>query len=391
MATVSEPGRLSAARNPRILCVDDEPYVLDGLRDILRRSFDVHACGSAAEGLAALRAEPDAFSIVISDMRMPGKAGDVFLREARLVAPHAVRMLLTGHADVDSAIRAVNHAQLFRFLTKPCDAQELMQACAAALGQHRLLTAERTLLEQTLRGSVDALVSALALANPAAFGRGGRVKDLAGRLAKAAGLKVIWEVEVAAMLAQIGAVTIPQATAERLYAGVTLSPEEKAMVERIPYVTRQLLAKIPRLEGVVEILDAYRLTPDPGEYEALDPVPIPARILRIVADYDELEFRGIGNTVALGTLGARGIYDRDLLKAFARVVGVGADAPAVCEISLAQLRVGMRLADDVRNAGGGLLVARGQSVTEQLIERLDNLRAVAIRQPLRVFEAETAG
>ena len=241
-----------------MLCVDDEPMVLEGLKDILGRSFDVSLATSAPDALEILRCEPDAFSIVISDMRMPVMGGADFLRAARTIAPDAVRLLLTGHADLQAAIKAVNGARLFRFLTKPCESQELLGACVAALGQHRLQTSERVLLEETLRGSVDALAEVLALANPAAFGRAGRVKELAGKLGRAAEVRNDWEIEVAAMLADIGAVTLPQATAEKVYAGAQLTATEAAMVERVPAVTRQLLGKIPRLEGVLEILGTYR-------------------------------------------------------------------------------------------------------------------------------------
>jgi DNA-binding NtrC family response regulator len=140
-----------------VLCVDDEPDVLEGLRDVLHRSFDVRVAGSGAEGLEILRNGPDSFAVVISDMRMPGMTGSEFLRAARVIASDTVRMLLTGQADVDAAIRAVNDAHLFRFLTKPCDSQALLCACAAALNQHYLQTADRALLQETLRGSVDAL------------------------------------------------------------------------------------------------------------------------------------------------------------------------------------------------------------------------------------------
>jgi ActR/RegA family two-component response regulator len=389
VAASPHTGNISAGRKPRILCVDDEPYVLEAMRDTLRRSFDVRVAPGAAEALAMLQAEPDAFAVIISDMRMPGKQGDAFLREARMVAPDAVRMLLTGNADVESAVRAVNQARLFRFLTKPCDAAELLRACAGALGQHRLITAERVLLEQTVRGSVDALAGALALANPAAFGRAGRVRDLAVRLAQAAEVDKAWEVEVAAMLADLGAVTLPQATAEKLYAGVVLTHEEVAMVARIPQITRRLVGKIPRLDGVLGILDTYRTTPAPGDWAAIDQTPVGARVLRIVTDYDELEFRGATDTIALGTLASRATYDRRLLSTFGQVLGVGSGAPTVREIGVGQLTVGMRLADDVRNAGGGLLVARGHRVTDQLIERLANLVAGAVREPLRVIEPET--
>jgi response regulator RpfG family c-di-GMP phosphodiesterase len=375
------PGR------PVVLCVDDEPHVLEGMRDTLRRSFEVRTASGGVEGLEMLRAEPSAFALVISDMRMPVMAGDAFLREARIIAPNAARILLTGHADMDAAVRAVNHAHLFRFLTKPCAAEELMRACAAGVGQHRLVTAERVLLEQTLRGSVDALASTLALANPAAFGRGARLKELVGGLADAAGLAKRWEIEVAAMLAHIGAVTLPQPTAEKLYAGESLTPEEQAMVDRIPHVTRGLLAKIPRLEGVLAILDGYVQDHEPGDFDAIDALPEGARALRIATDYDQLESDGLTPEVTLGTMSSRQIYDRAYLDALAAVVGVGNRAPIVSEIPLARLEVGMTLADDVRTTNGGLLVARGQAVASQMVERLTNVGEDAIRQPIRVFKS----
>jgi response regulator RpfG family c-di-GMP phosphodiesterase len=357
------------------------------MRDVLHRTFEVRTAPGGAEGLAMLDADPGAFALVISDMRMPVMAGDAFLREARIVAPDAVRILLTGHADMDAAVRAVNNAHLFRFLTKPCAAEDLLRACAAAVGQHRLVIAERVLLEQTLHGSIDALAGTLALANPAAFGRGVRLKELVSGLAEAAAVAKRWEIEVAAMLAHIGAVTLPQPTAEKLYAGEPLTPDEQAMVDRIPEVTRKLLAKIPRLEGVLAILDGYAQDVEPGDFAAVETLPEGARALRIATDYDELESDGLTPEVALGTMTSRQIYDPSLLDAFAAVVGVGERAPTVSEIPLAGLDCGMTLADDVRTANGGLLVARGQAVTPQMIERLTNVGEDGIRQPLRVFES----
>jgi response regulator RpfG family c-di-GMP phosphodiesterase len=388
--TAQELAGDSLATRPRILCVDDEPHVLDGLRDMLRRSFDVKVATSGPVGLELLRKDPGGFSVVISDMRMPGMSGSDFLRQARIVAPDAVRMLLTGHADLEAAIRAVNGARLFRFLTKPCESGELLRACAAALGQHRLQGAERMLLEQTLRGTMDALAEVLAITSPAAFGRGRRVKALASELAQAVALPNAWEVEIAAMLAHIGAVTLPHATAEKLYAGLPLNDEERRMVQRVPAVTKHLLSKIPRLEGVVEILDTYRGPQTDDGRRATSEVSDGARILRIAVDYDELESQGASAEVGLATMRSRTIYDRRLMFAFVGLIDLGARASTVREVLLADLRVGMALADDVRGSSGHLLVARGQRVTDQLIERLANLDARMVKEPLRVF-ADEAG
>ncbi len=295
-----------------MLCVDDEPHILDSLRDSLRRNFDVRIATSGAEGLALLGSEPDEYAIVLSDMRMPVMSGSVFLREACTVAPDATRVLLTGYADLEAAVSAVNDAQLFRFLTKPCPRDELLAACIAGLEQHRLRTAERALLEQTLKGSVKALAGVLALANPAAFGRSARVREYMGRIARALSIEDAWELEVSALLVHIGAVTLPPHTAEKLYAGADLTPGEQEMVARVPAATRRILEHIPRLEGVIAILDNYQRS-----YRQLGAgrsLPLGSRLLRIALDYDALESQGTAASVAVAALRGRGqVYDPDLL------------------------------------------------------------------------------
>jgi response regulator RpfG family c-di-GMP phosphodiesterase len=375
--------RAQPADAVRVLCVDDEPHVLEGLRDSLRRSFDVDIAESGADALALLERDPDAYAVVISDMRMPGMSGAAFLSQARRVAPNAVRLLLTGHADLDAAIAAVNDGQLFRFLTKPCPRQELLRACAAALGQHRLLVAERVLLEQTLRGSITALVDVLALTNPAAFGRAMRLRAGVQLLAERLAMTDAWEVEIAAMLLQLGAVTLPDATAERLYAGAVLSEPEQAMVAAVPAATQRIIGHVPRLEGVQQILaDVGR--PFRGEGR---PPSIGGRMLRIVADYDELESRGTTRPAVLATMRGRdGVYDRQLLDAYALARGPSAPVEEVVEVRLIDLQAGMTLADDVRHRNGSLLIARGYKVTAALIDRLAHVPRGQLREPLRVID-----
>jgi response regulator RpfG family c-di-GMP phosphodiesterase len=383
---IMSPGDNSArAVKPRVLCVDDEPHVLEGLRDTLRRSFDVRVATSGIDALELLKQEPDAYAVVISDMRMPVMDGAAFLREARRWAPDATRMLLTGFADIDAAVSAVNHAQLFRFLTKPCTSDDLVRACTAALAQHRLVTAERVLLEQTLHGSVKALADVLALANPVAFGRAVAVQASVKSLATAIEMRDPWEVEVAAMLAPIGAVTLPASTAEKLYTGAPLSLDEVAMVNRIPAITRRILENIPRLEGVMQILDNYARPFNGGAGPVV--IPIGARMLRIARDYDALQAQDVEPAVALNIMHSReGIYDGHLLQAFAEMTQAGPSVN-VFEITLDELRAGMTLAADVRSAAAGqLLIAHGHQANEGLIERLRNLGDGYVREPLQVFE-----
>jgi len=372
------PSQPALSSKPRLLCVDDEPIVLESLRDVLRRSFDVRTATSGPEALALLRREPRGYAVVLSDMRMPGMPGSVFLREARRCAPTAVRMLLTGYTDSEAAAAAVNDGQIFRYLTKPCDRHQLKQACVGALAHHRALVAERELLEQTLLGSIKALTEVLALASPAAFGRSSRLKDLTAGLVGAAGAGDPWEIEVASMLVNLGAVTLPEATAEKLHSGGALAPEEVGMVDRIPAVTGRILASIPRLEGVREIVAGHRKRFDPA-------LPEGARMLRIAVDFVALEAEGAETFMALETMRGRdGVYDPELLETFARTVGVRTHSLEVSELRLAGLEVGMRLVHDVRARDRRLLITRGHLVTQELLDRLNNFPPGTVVEPLRV-------
>lgn len=126
----------------RILCVDDEQLVLDGLSRTLRSHYVVETVTSGAQALDRLRTgEP--YAVVVSDQRMPQMDGVRLLAHIRTVAPDTVRVLLTGQADMESAIAAVNEGNIFRFLTKPCSTENLLKALEASIEQYRLVTSEK--------------------------------------------------------------------------------------------------------------------------------------------------------------------------------------------------------------------------------------------------------
>ena len=162
-------------KKPRILCVDDEARVLEGMHRTLRRSFDVTTALGAEEGIARLR-EDAPFAVVVSDMKMPVMNGAELLARVKEHSPQSTRMLLTGQSSMQDAIDAVNRGAIFRFLTKPCPPPQLIEALGQAVEQHRLVTAEKELLDKTLKGAVQVLVEALGLVNPMAFGRAQRIQ-----------------------------------------------------------------------------------------------------------------------------------------------------------------------------------------------------------------------
>ena len=368
-----------------VLCVDDEPKVLEGLTLNLRRHYRVSTATNGLAGLAIIDGDAPP-AVVVSDMRMPEMDGAAFLSQVKERSPDTVRLLLTGQADLDSAIAAVNHGQVFRFLTKPCNAQIFLTAVQAAAEQHRLITAEKEVLEKTLKGSIKALIEILSLTNPLAFGRAMRLKRHATELMAGVGVPLSWQIEVAVMLSQIGCVTLPAATNEKLYYGRPLDREEAEQTQRIPAVSLQLLGDIPRLEAVRAILQAQDHNFDgagsPQRAAQGDSIPLGARILKLVMDYDTLDAGGVAPAVAIGTLqGRKGRYDPKLLDALARAKSQSA-SQRVFELGLASIRPGMLLIQDVMSTTGLLLVARGHEVTPGLLYRLRNLPPGSVREPL---------
>ncbi|HPF34385.1 MAG TPA: response regulator [Candidatus Krumholzibacteria bacterium] len=369
-------------RRIKILCVDDEPLVLDGLTLHLRRRYEVRTATNGAEGLSVLNAEGP-FAVVLSDMRMPGMDGAEFLSRVRAHSPDATRMLLTGHADIPSTVAAVNEGRIFRFLTKPCPPDQILDSFAAAVEQHDLVVAEKVLLEQTLRGSIAMLTDVLAMTSPMAFGRGSRLRDHCARLAGILAMPKAWEVEVAAMLALVGAVSLPEETTERYFRGEALSEPEQAMVAKLPEVTESLLGHIPRLDGVRAIL---RDQHTPASRMERREIPLGSRILRAVCDFDDLESSGMAPSLALDTLRNReGEYDPVVLAAFTDLLGDAGRRREVREVTLAQVRQGMVFIEDVRTKTGALLVARGFVVTPGFLQKARNFAKDLVPGMLKVL------
>jgi response regulator RpfG family c-di-GMP phosphodiesterase len=357
----------------RVLCVDDEPNVLAALSRTLRMQYDVVTADGAAAGLDRLATEAP-FAVVLSDLRMPETDGAAFLARVRQLAPDTVRVLLTGHTDLNGAMAAVNEGQIFRFLVKPCAPHALLGALRAAIEQHRLLTAERVLLEQTVHGCVKALTDLLAIVQPASFGRATRLKRHVEALAIELGVPDRWQIEIAALLSQVGYIVVPPEVAERIHRGNRLTHAEQDLVARLPRLAEQLVASIPRMEGVRAIL-LHQHAPYESAESRTEPnaavVPIGARLLRAAHDFDALRTAGLPVERALDTLEGRvGQYDPMILAALRRVCGLEERTAVVEEMRLADVQAGMIFASDVVGTNGVLLVARGQEVTSSLLERI---------------------
>jgi response regulator RpfG family c-di-GMP phosphodiesterase len=375
--------------NDRILCVDDDPNVLQAYQRALRKRFHLEIALGPEEALDAVVSHGP-FAVVVADMRMPGMDGVQLLAKVRKHAPDTVRIMLTGNADQQTAIDAVNEGHIFRFLTKPCPPEVFARALEAGIEQHRLITAERDLLSKTLSGSVKVLTDVLSLANPQAFGRTARVRPLVARLCEALRPQRTWAIEIAAMLSQIGCISIPPETLAKIAKHQPLSPKEAQAYQSHPAAGAQLLAKIPRLEEVAEIV-AYQNKRYDGEGFPPDrrlgaAIPLGSRILKVALDWDALVSDGLPEDLAIAEMNDReGWYDPIVLEALRALVGIP-QAYVIRQVRVDHVPVGAVLADDVRSLGGTMLCAKGQEVTAWVRARLRGYAtSVGIAGPIRIF------
>jgi ActR/RegA family two-component response regulator len=360
----------------KMLFVDDEPAVLDGYKRLLHRDFEVDTAVGGELGLASIQ-EKGPYAVVISDMRMPGMDGAQFLAAVRKTAPDTVRMLLTGYTDMKAAMDAVNEGNIFRFLTKPCEKDVLGKALTTGLVQHRLMVAEKELLEKTLMGSIKILTDVLSAASPEAFGRSMRIARYVRYLVNECRLPLQWRFEAAAMLSQLGCVTLEPELIRAAYVGNGLSPEDQARFNAHPAAARDLLANIPRLEPIAwmisqQLINEVESNVPSKPITSADDIVLGARILRLAVAFDDLKTKGLSDEDALNRLGARhNESERKLIDALKNIKPDGATM-SLRKVATAKLSAGMILQQEIRSRTGILVVASGQEVTHALLIKLSN-------------------
>ena len=360
----------------KILFVDDEPSVLSGYQRLLHREFNVSTASGGEQGLASIRANGP-YAVVISDMRMPGMNGAQFLSQVKEKAPDTVRMLLTGYADLSAAMDAVNEGNIFRFLTKPCEKESLAKAIDTGVEQYRLVRMEKELLEKTVMGCIKVLTDVLSAASPETFGRSRRIAHYVRHLVRKFGLTSSWRFEAAATLSQLGCVTLDTDIIQQAYTDTSMSPEDQARFKAHPKAGMDLLAHIPRLEPIAWMI-GQQLTEKiptmvPGVPEsAAKEIVLGAKMLKLALAFDDLRMKRLSIEDAIGRLHTRrSEFDRELVDGL-RDIAPPVARMALCRGSTLKLEVGMIVEQEIRIAGGMLLVAKAQEITPALLIKLEN-------------------
>jgi CheY-like chemotaxis protein len=353
----------------KILMVDDEPLVLAGYRRNVGRSFNLTCAEGGAAGLEAIESSGP-FAVVITDMRMPQISGLEFIAAARTMSRDSVFMMLTGNADQQTAVSAINQGQIFRFLNKPCAPEMLEGSIKAAIRQYELLTAERVLLRETLAGSIKFMMEALDLSNPELFAFQALVRQILLLTSTGIGIRNDWQLPIAGSLNLIGLLTFPD-----------LSPKNGLSDERlieIATVSSRLLSHIPRIEMVVAMIRRQReaATLLPLDLQALAPEAyetLGAQLLRFSVDLAREERRLNNRASAARHLQQSEKYDSRLTGVFtAKASSAEAIALHLQKLTVFDLVPGMIMGEDVRREDGTLLISRGLPLSKLSIASLQN-------------------
>ncbi len=370
-----------------ILIVDDEPNILQGIRRQLHKRFDLVLAEGGDQALALVH-DQGPFAVVICDMNMPGMSGLEVLAKIGEHDPDTVRIMLTGQADLNTAVDAINHGNIFRFFVKPCAAEILAAGLEAGLEQYRLITSERELLNKTLSGSIKVLTDILAMADPDSFGRAERTRQWCQVIAEELGLqRHVWKLEMATMLAPIGLTALPPETAKKARSHQPLSAVEQEMVDATAETAHDLICNIPRLNEVATYVLYQNKNVDgtgfPRDDKAGASIPVGARIVKILNDLVLAQDNGAELRDALALMRKHDkVYDAKLVDVIAPVLlrdepdGSGSLVEKV-EVQLAALRPGDVLqAPIIDLEREDLILAKGSAITELYIKRLNNLGRV---------------
>ena len=375
----------------RILIVDDEIEILAAMQRNLRNDYLVTVAKGAKEALEIINSSAP-FAVILSDFKMPEMNGLELLRIVKSNFPDTIRVLLTGYADLDLSIKAINDGYVFRFLTKPVEFEVIKQTLNECIQQYKLVTAEKELLDKTLKGTIKLLIDIMSITNPKITNISGRIRAVAKDIAMQMNIQNTWEIEIAGLLSQLGFIALSDEVADKIFHNKPLTKDEAMQYKESPAQAAKLIELIPRLKNVAEGIKFMFLNYD-GSNCTLDgfkenKIPLISRILKASYDFNfyiEIGFDSIKATEKMMANPYQ--YDPTVLNALLEVNQVKRKGFIIKSIPYKQLRIGMILAENLKDEEGMTLISKGQEITDAVVMRLMTIaRSKKIQEPIRIVE-----
>jgi response regulator RpfG family c-di-GMP phosphodiesterase len=404
----------------RLLLLDDEPDIINALKRLLRRDYELVTFNDGYEALDYL-AEND-IELIMSDMRMPKIDGANFLAKSRELRPHAVRLLLTGYSDMESTVKAINDGGVYTYTGKPWDNHELKSVLMKA-AEHYLLknetrqlnekitksnaklakfnqsletkVAQRTAallaiqqkLQTTLNTQNDLLLDALDMMSATieyrtglSAGHNKRIATQCKFVAKELSLKDAdcHKIYLCALLHEIGTIGLSD---EVLSTNTLMTKVDDALSEH-PIIGAEIVGRVKRFAplttNILHQNENFNGTGFPNHLVG-ENIPIGARIIRVVKDFDYL-VAGKSNNKKMPIANAHkwmddrvGIwYDKKIIDAFKEIFNnrdYKNDQMEYC-VGLEGIKPGAKLLEDLVLNNGNVMLKAGQEINEAMLEKL---------------------
>lgn len=289
---------MSEQNKHKILIIDDEAANLRLLRRVLGDEYEIFAAQGGQEGLEILKDEN--VSLIITDQRMPGMSGVQVLEASQNIRPDAIKILLTGYTDIQALIDAINSGNVYKYIQKPWDAEDLRLTVKRALEVYDLRHRNQQLviqlqgalsqLETFSMATIRALADALDAKCDYTSGHSLRVSRYAITIGKRVGLTEaeMRDLEIAGILHDIGKIGVPESI---LWKPARLDPEEQSIMAIHPVRSSQMIDEIPHLERASHWVKHHHEYLDGTGYPdklSADQIPIGARIILVADAYDAM-------------------------------------------------------------------------------------------------------
>lgn len=360
-----------------ILFVDDNDTAMNSLPKQLSKKFVFQRAGSYKEAAGLLNSKGK-WAVVITELGLNGENGIAFLSFVRKNFPKTVRIVMSASTKFSDIYEALNTAQVFRYISKPCPPEDLARIIGQGNLQYETGFEKQQAMHKALLGSVNALVDILDLVNPEAMGLSKRIRDRVMNTAKTLGVKSLWQVELAVLLSHVGCVALPSEILEKMDRGEKLSPEERQIFGMHPSIAANLLANIDQMSHVADVIRWQLHACEPDQ-------PIESRIIKVALDLDRLERKGLDTIEILNKMASRAnAYDPKVLETM-RSLLAPPKAKETRELSPEELEEGMIMAKDLVNKDGTKLLLRGQPISKASLFRLKAFHvALGITDPIEV-------